>query len=110
MTRMHDGAVAIGLALAIGVAGCGGSDEPQKTSAVAGTLVIALPSQPENLNPIASDNVYEGNQKFFNGLLRYDKELRAQPDLAAALPRRSADGKAVTVELRDDVEFHDGTS
>ena len=39
------------------------------------TLVIALPEQPENLNPIAADNVYEGNQKFFNGLLRYAKDL-----------------------------------
>ena len=58
-----------------------------------GTLVIALPSQPENLNPIASDNVYEGNQKFFNGLLRYAKDLSPEPDLAAALPTRSADGR-----------------
>ncbi len=81
----------------------------RRHAAADGTLVIALPSQPENLNPIASDNVYEGNQKFFNGLLRYDKELRAQPDLASAMPERSADGKTVTVELRDDVTFHDGT-
>jgi peptide/nickel transport system substrate-binding protein len=35
--------------------------------------------------------------------------LRAQPDLASAMPERSADGRTVTVELRDDVTFHDGT-
>ena len=114
MTGVHRSVVAIGLALAValasGVAGCGGSDDdPKKAATVEGTLVVALPSQPENLNPIASDNVYEGNQKFFNGLLRYDKELRAQPDLAGAMPERSADGKTVTVRLRDDVTFHDGT-
>ena len=49
--------------------------------------MIALPSQPENLNPIAADNVYEGNQKFFNGLLRYAKDLTPR-----AGPRRGAAG------------------
>jgi peptide/nickel transport system substrate-binding protein len=72
--------------------------------------VIALPSQPENLNPIASENVYEGNQKFFNGLLRYRKDLTAEPDLASTMPTRSADGRRVTVKVRDDVKFHDGTT
>ncbi len=110
MTRVHQGVVGIGLALVLGVVGCGGSDDDStKTAAAAGTLVVALPSQPENLNPIGSDNVYEGNLKFFNGLLRYDKTLRAQPDLARAMPERSADGKTVTVQIRDDVTFHDGT-
>jgi peptide/nickel transport system substrate-binding protein len=73
-----------------------------------GTLVIALPSQPESLNPIAADSVYEGNQKFFNGLLRYAKDLTPEPDLAAQLPSRSPDGRTVTVKLRGDVKFHDG--
>lgn len=97
------------LALAAGAAGCGGSDKAD-TTAASGTLVIALPSQPENLNPIAGDNVYEGNQKFFNGLLRYKKDLSAEPDLASEMPKRSADGKTVTVKVRDDVKFHDGTA
>jgi peptide/nickel transport system substrate-binding protein len=89
------------------VAGCGESDEATRATE-RGTLVIALPSQPENLNPIASDNVYEGNQKLFNGLLRYAQDLSPQPDLAAALPKRSSDGLFVTVKLRTDVRFHDG--
>ena len=66
--------VVVALASRPGVAGCGSEDEAD-TAAAGGTLVIALPSQPENLNPIAGDNVYEGNLKFFNGLLRYDKDL-----------------------------------
>ncbi len=110
MERMKHAVGAVALVLALGVAGCGGSDDPKQAQAADGTLVIALPSQPENLNPIASDNVYEGNQKFFNGLLRYDKQLRAQPDLATAMPERSLDGKTVTVKLRDDVKFHDDTA
>jgi peptide/nickel transport system substrate-binding protein len=101
--------VGTGLLVAVvGVAGCGGS-EPATRSVEDGTLVIALPSQPENLNPIASDNIYEDNLKFFNGLLRYARDLSPEPDLAAQLPTRSADGKRVTVKLRGDVKFHDGT-
>jgi peptide/nickel transport system substrate-binding protein len=111
MTRVRSrgfGSVAV-LAVAASVPGCGGSDGTGTASA-GDTLVIALPSQPENLNPIGSDNVYEGNQKFFNGLLRYAKDLSAEPDLAAGMPTRSADGTTVTVKVRDDVTFHDGTA
>ena len=108
MRNLRFGSLAMALlALAIAVAGCGGSDDDSK--AASGTLVIALPSQPDNLNPIYGDNVYEGNQKMFNGLLRYTKDLDSDPDLASALPERSADGKTVTVRLRDDVKFSDGT-
>lgn len=107
-TKLRVGRLAVGLiALAIGAVGCGGSDKD--TTAASGTLVIALPSQPDNLNPIYGDNVYEGNQKMFNGLLRYTKDLDVDPDLASAVPERSADGKTVTVKLRDDVRFSDGT-
>ncbi|HEX8157889.1 MAG TPA: ABC transporter substrate-binding protein [Solirubrobacteraceae bacterium] len=108
MTKVRVGSVVAGvLTLALGVGGCGGSDA-RGTQAANDTLVIALPSQPDNLNPIASDNVYEGNLKFFNGLLRYAKDLTAEPDLASEMPTRSADAKIVTVKIRDDVKFHDG--
>jgi len=109
MTRLHLGSIAAGaMALLISVAGCGGGgDDDATNSAERGTLVIALPTQPENLNPIYGDNVYEGNQKFFNGLLRYAKDLSPEPDVASALPTRSTDGKTVTVKLRDDVNFTD---
>lgn len=95
MTRLHLGSIAAGaMALLISVAGCGGGgDDDATNSAERGTLVIALPTQPENLNPIYGDNVYEGNQKFFNGLLRYAKDLSPEPDVASALPTRSTNGQ-----------------
>lgn len=71
------------------------------------TLVIALPSEPENLNPIFMD-FYFGNWKVFNGLVKYDRNLNLQPDLAARMPTISPDGRTVTVRLRDNVRFHDG--
>ena len=87
---------------AVMAAGCGGAEQAAQRIED-DTFVIALTRQPENLNPIAGDNVYEGNLKFFNGLLRYARDLSPQPDLAAALPTRSADGRRVTVKLRTDV-------
>jgi peptide/nickel transport system substrate-binding protein len=51
---------------------------------------------------------YAGNWKFFNGLISYDQDLNLVPDLAATLPEFSPDGKTVTVNLSDDVRFHDG--
>lgn len=100
--------LALGM-VGVAAAGCGGS-ETGGSAAANGALVIALPSQPENLNPIASDSMYGGNQRFFNGLLRYRKDLTAEPDLASAMPARSADGRTVTVKVRDDVTFPDGTA
>ena len=80
-----------GAGLAVLAAGCGGAETAEQQRVVEDqTLVIALPSQPENLNPIAADSVYEGNQKFFNGLLRYAKDLTpaAGPRGGAADPQR----------------------
>lgn len=70
-------------------------------------LVVSLSSEPQNLNPLYGD-IYEGNWKIFNGLVTYDKNLNLVPSLAAALPQFSADGKTVTVKLRDGVKFHNG--
>jgi peptide/nickel transport system substrate-binding protein len=105
---MRGRALAVSLVAAVVAAGCGGTTDVAQRAVEEETFVIALTRQPENLNPIAGDNVYEGNLKFFNGLLRYDRALNPQPDLAAALPTRSADGRRITVELRTDVRFHDG--
>jgi peptide/nickel transport system substrate-binding protein len=79
----------------------------QETASSERSIVIALSSEPENLSPIFMD-FYRGNWEFFNGLIDYDQELNLVPDLAAQLPEFSSDGKTVTVELRDDVRFHDG--
>ncbi|MGH3901404.1 MAG: ABC transporter substrate-binding protein [Pseudonocardiaceae bacterium] len=60
-----------------------------------------------NLSPLFLD-INTGNWKIFSGLVAYDQNLSLVPDLAAALPQVSADGRTVTVDLRTDVRFHDG--
>ncbi len=73
------------------------------------TIVFGLTSEPSNLNPIFLD-INAGNWKMFNGLIKFDRQLRPVPDLARELPIGPRDdGKTVTVELRTDVRFHDGT-
>ena len=78
--------------LAKGSAGCGSDDGSGGGSDGCDSVVIALPEEPENLNPVFGD-VYEGNWEVFNGLLRYERDLSSVPDLAAEMPEVSEDGR-----------------
>lgn len=108
--------LAFPLALAVGsLVACRDDDDDrsedtspgQQGSTDEGTVVIALPSEPESLSPLLMD-FYFGNWPIFNGLVRYGADLELEPDLAAELPSVSEDGRAVTVRIRDGVVFHDG--
>lgn len=79
----------------------------QPVPAAKDTVVFGLTSEPSNLNPIFLD-INAGNWKMFNGLIKFDGQLRPVPDLARELPTVSEDGRTVTVFLRTDVRFHDG--
>lgn len=77
-----------------------------------GTLTIGLDSDPDALDP-ASSTTLVGRQVFANMCEKlYDINAQAQlvPQLAAALPRPSADGKTVTIKLRTGIRFNDGTA
>ncbi|GCB44851.1 ABC transporter substrate-binding protein [Streptomyces sp. NL15-2K] len=47
------------------------------------------------------------NRLIYNTLTRYDDELKPQPELATSWTY-AADGKSITLKLRDDVTYHDG--
>lgn len=79
----------------------------QPVPAAKDTVVFGLTSEPSNLNPIFLD-INAGNWKMFNGLIKFDGQLRPVPDLARELPTVSEDGRTVTVFLRPDIRFHDG--
>jgi peptide/nickel transport system substrate-binding protein len=94
------------LALAMTACADAGGADPGDTPA---PLVIALSSEPDNLNPIFGDifgTIYGDKWPIFSGLVRYDQQLNPVPDLAAELPEIA--GTTVEVRLRDDVTFHDG--
>jgi oligopeptide transport system substrate-binding protein len=60
---------------------------------------------PGQLNAEADSQIA---QNLFDGLVRYDKDLKIVPDIASAMPVLSADGLTYTFALRHDVTFSNG--
>lgn len=115
MRKIRDVAMLLATVLAISACtgGSGGADGSGALDTAGGeeTLVIAVEGEPTNLNPIFGDvwGSFNGDHwPIFSSLLSYDAELNHFPDLAAALPEISEDGRTVTVTVRDDVTWHDG--
>ncbi|TDE54559.1 ABC transporter substrate-binding protein [Nonomuraea mesophila] len=76
-----------------------------------GTLNIALNADPDALDP-SSATTLVGREVFANmceKLYDIDAASALVPQLAAALPEVSDDGKEVTIKLREGVTFNDGT-
>jgi peptide/nickel transport system substrate-binding protein len=75
------------------------------------TLVVALNQDPDILDPSLS-RTYVGRIVFAQiceKLYEIDEALRIQPQLAAAMPAVSDGGKTVTIKLRANLKFNDGT-
>jgi peptide/nickel transport system substrate-binding protein len=75
------------------------------------TLVVALNQDPDILDPSLS-RTYVGRiifSQMCEKLYEIDEGLNIQPQLAAAMPAVSDGGKTVTIKLRPNVKFNDGT-
>jgi peptide/nickel transport system substrate-binding protein len=76
-----------------------------------GTLTIALSAEPDFLDPTLAGSLY--SRYIFNAMCEklydLDSQVHIVPQLAASLPKTSADGKTVTIALRDGIKFADGT-
>ena len=74
-----------------------------------GTLVMLVQPEPPSLASYLSTSGPIGlvAPKIYDGLLDYDKDLKAVPSLAESW-EVSADGKTVTFKLRKGVRWHDG--
>ncbi|MFC5825515.1 ABC transporter substrate-binding protein [Nonomuraea insulae] len=115
----------ISLPLALTACGGGGSSTtPATPSSISsasadhrpvkggGTLNIALNADPDALDPSISTTLV-GREVFANMCEKlYDIDASAAliPQLAAAMPELSDDGKEVTIKLREGVKFNDGTA
>jgi peptide/nickel transport system substrate-binding protein len=74
-------------------------------------LVVALNQDPDILDPTLS-RTYVGRiifSQMCEKLYEIDESLNIFPQLAAALPAVSDGGKTVTIKLRPNVKFNDGT-
>lgn len=76
------------------------------------TLVVALNQDPDILDPTLA-RTYVGRIVFSQiceKLYEIDEQLRIHPQLAADMPQITDGGRTVTIKLRPNVKFHDGTA
>src|SRR3989440_2133040 len=85
-----------------------GDNRPAKNG---GILRVALSAEPDKLDPTLARTLV--GRTVFNAICEklydVDAKLAVVPQLAAALPEFSADGKTVTIKVRTGVKFADGT-
>jgi peptide/nickel transport system substrate-binding protein len=96
--------------------GCGGDPLPEPAAssgsglpAVGDTYVEASLGDPSRLNPLLASDSASGsvNSYLFNGLVKYDKNLKLVGDLAESWDVR-ANGLEIIFHLRKNVRWHDG--
>lgn len=92
-----------------------GSEDVASADAAAvergGEVVVAFPNEPASLDPAFSTAISSDRSilnLFFDSLLRMNRNGEIRPALASDYSL-SDDGLALTLVLRDDVTFHDGT-
>ena len=99
---------------AVTAGGEGGQPSPHATPLQGSdgeALDIAGQSQdPPTLDPALASDTYSLFiiHQLFSGLVTFDNDLNIVPDIAAALPSISADGRTYTFVLRKGVRFPDG--
>ena len=82
------------------------------TPAFGGEHIEGLVGQPRFINPVlaASSSVDSDlSRVIYAQLLKFDKDLQLQPDLAAALPEVTPDQKNYTIKLKPQLKWQDGS-
>jgi peptide/nickel transport system substrate-binding protein len=96
-----------------GLAGAfGASSSPAPGSSGPIVLRIGITSSPDNLNPWQGSNSPAYEIWHLNWLMLYTYDAASgasKPELAADAPQYSADGKTVTIKLKQGVVWSDGT-
>jgi len=107
--RPESTVLAAALCLAL-VAACSGAPATT-TPRQGGTLYVALDSDPVALNPLVANdpNSQRAYTPLFPLLYSANSDLSVGPDLAAGLPVTSASGTVLTVPLRANAKWSDGT-
>jgi ABC-type transport system substrate-binding protein len=107
---------AIGLlgAVALLVGACGTTPAPTPapapSQAAPSDFRFAIAGEPTSFSPAAQDAATAWvNRLLYTGLYRVDNTGDVVPDLAAAMPAVGADGRTLTITLRSDARWHDGS-
>ncbi len=119
-------ALAAVVTLAVGTSACQPIQQPEaaperadvtsvplagQTITEGGNLVMALSAEPDRLDPTTSSSLYTRYvmQTMCQKLYDIDAQGKIVPQLATALPVISPDGLTVTIAVRGDATFADGT-
>lgn len=107
------------LVLALVLAACAPAATPDTAappSAAASLATITFTQEPDNLNPMYTTMWFSGilNDLWLLSLWNFNDDLAATPQLAVEIPSVanggiSEDGTVITVKLRDDATWSDGT-
>ena len=112
MRRIQTAAMPVLLAGTILLSACGnsvGTTEGQPVSG--GTLLVTFKDDLKTLDPAIGYDTdsWSIERAIYNGLLDYKGfTTQLQPDLAADMPKISADGKTYTFKIRSGVKFSNG--
>src|SRR5438270_1965807 len=95
-----------------------GAVQPQPTAAVATAtskptaqvMRLNLGNEPDTIDPQKASFVGEISviMKVFSNLLTFDSNGQLIPEMAAAMPTTSADGKTITFKLKPGLKYSDG--
>jgi peptide/nickel transport system substrate-binding protein len=109
-------ALAVVAAIAIIAGACDAArPTPSPTPPAAGTgdsadFRFAIDGEPTYFSPASDDQPTSWvNRLLYTGLYRVDNTGDVVPDLATAMPELGADGTTLTIKMRTDATWHDGS-
>lgn len=110
--RFFKGLSVVSAAFMLAAACGGGSNGNQQSTQLAADQTLTFPIFGDftTLDPgrIDSETDAEVAQNLFDGLLKFDNNLKTVPDIAQSMPDVSSDGLTYTFHLRKDVKFSNG--
>jgi oligopeptide transport system substrate-binding protein len=115
MRRFLAGLLALSLLAAVGCSSSTKNDKKTDSGSTTETkkeqvVRMNIGTDPKSLDPIVATAVPDAMvmESLFSGLMRLNNEGRPVPDLAADMPKVSADGLTYTFTLRDNLKWSNG--
>jgi oligopeptide transport system substrate-binding protein len=112
MSRIRLRVLAVSAALGMVALACGGNNSSGGGETLAADQTLSFPIQ-DDVQTLDPGHVSSGvditfTQEVFDGLYKFDNNLKVVPDIASGMPDISSDGKTYTFKLRKDVKFSNG--
>jgi ABC-type transport system substrate-binding protein len=85
--------------------------EVEKDIRYGGTLLVGYSREPASFDPPKAWSTMDWGtaaQLLYNGVYVFDEHNNLAPDLAAAMPEISDDGRVYTIRLKEGILFHNG--